>query len=114
MRATGDAMPEKGWVNLTVRKETKDLLKREAAKMGISIDAYIKTLLTSQIIIKCIKELTSQEENIINKVKRYVHEKAGTIKYKCECGEVIEYLDLILTNGKCPKCGKLLVKFNLT
>jgi len=104
-------MPEKGWVNLTVRKETKDLLKREAAKMGISIDAYIKTLLTSQIIIKCIKELTSQEKDVINKVKKYVHEKAGTIKYKCECGKITEYLDLILTNGKCPKCGEVLIEF---
>jgi len=44
-------------------------------------------------------------EEIVNSVKEEVYSKAGTIKFKCECGEVTEYLDLILTGGKCPKCG---------
>jgi len=51
-------------------------------------------------------------EEIINSIKKEVYSKAGTIKYKCECGKITEYLDLILTGGKCPKCGMILVKFS--
>jgi len=38
--------------------------------------------------------------------------KTGEIKYKCECGEITTYLRLIETRGKCPKCGRQLVKFS--
>ena len=49
---------------------------------------------------------------IIEKIKNELHKKVGTIKYKCECGKITEYLDLILTGGKCPKCGTVLLKFS--
>ena len=105
-------MPERGWVNLTIRVETKRLLKQEAEKAGLSIDLYIRSLLTSQVILQCIRELTSQPPDIIEKVKKHVYEKVGTIKFKCECGKITEYLDLILTGGKCPKCEMALIKFS--
>jgi len=38
--------------------------------------------------------------------------RTDEIKYKCECGEITTYLQLIETRGKCPKCGRQLVKFN--
>jgi len=59
----------------------------------------------------CYIEKIAIEPKIIEKIKPEIHQKAGTIKYKCECGEVTEYLDLILTNGKCPKCGEVLIEF---
>jgi len=34
------------------------------------------------------------------------------IKYKCSCGLVSDYLELIQTRGKCPSCGETLVKLN--
>jgi len=37
----------------------------------------------------------------------------GSIRFKCECGEVTDYLDLLDNEGKCPRCGAQLVEFSV-
>jgi len=56
-----------------------------------------------------ILKLTTEEEGF--RAKDDVHNEVGEIKYKCECGEIIEFYKLLRTRGKCPKCGVVLLKF---
>jgi len=44
------------------------------------------------------------------KVRKEIKSKVGTISFKCECGEIVEYFDLIPTGGKCPRCGVKLIQ----
>jgi Zn finger protein HypA/HybF involved in hydrogenase expression len=37
---------------------------------------------------------------------------AEKIKYRCCCGKIVDFIVLLETRGKCPKCGRQLVKFN--
>jgi len=36
----------------------------------------------------------------------------GKIRYKCGCGVVSDFLDLVETRGRCPNCNSQLCKFN--
>jgi len=36
----------------------------------------------------------------------------GKIKYKCQCNGVFDFVELLETGGKCPRCGEKLVEFN--
>ncbi|MHA1583589.1 MAG: hypothetical protein ACTSYM_13995 [Candidatus Baldrarchaeia archaeon] len=57
-----------------------------------------------------ILKLTTEEESL--RVKDDMHNEVGEVKYKCECGEIIEFYKLLKTRGKCPKCGAVLLKFS--
>jgi len=37
---------------------------------------------------------------------------SGKIKYKCKCSNIWDFIELLETRGKCPKCGYQLIKFN--
>ncbi len=56
-----------------------------------------------------ILKLTTEEEGF--RTKDDVHNEVGEVKYKCECGEIIEFYKLLRTRGKCPRCGAVLLKF---
>ena len=59
-----------------------------------------------------ILKLTTEEEGF--RAKDDVHNEVGEVKYKCGCGEIIEFYKLLRTRGKCPKCGAVLLKFTET
>ena len=57
------------------------------------------------------EELDRLEEESLTRIKEDLHKKVGSIFYHCECGEKINQVDLFLKfKGKCPKCGKQIVK----
>ena len=57
------------------------------------------------------EELDEWEEEGLTRVKQHLKERVGTVYYHCVCGEKIDQVDLFLKyRGKCPKCGKQIVK----
>jgi len=57
------------------------------------------------------EELDELEEESLTRIKKHLDEKVGLVFYRCECGARINQVDLFLKyKGKCPKCGKQIVK----
>jgi len=60
---TSQAVPEKGWVSVTVRESTKKALLDQSTKNQVTIDDLIMSVLTSQAGF----ELTSQDKELLRK-----------------------------------------------